>query len=326
MSKKYSRLTRAEREVLWCLKREKKSLRDIATVLKRSPSSLSRELQRNRRRGKRPDYVPEAAHHRAEKRQALSHRKSRFAGGPPLAYIVRQIRRGWSPERISGRAERIGLGRISHEAIYAWIYSEARHLTQFLPRSHPKRMPRGHRYRKQRASFIPSRKSISERPKIVERRKQAGHWEIDTMMGRHRRSALQLAVERKTGYASLKKLSAPKAAPMRKTLNRTLSRFPEKLRLTLTFDNGRENVEHLEMNEALGTKSYFCDPMQSWQKGTVENTAGLVRRRLPKKTDFCIVPEAEIRRTERWINGLPRKRLGYQTAAEAFRQAVALAR
>jgi IS30 family transposase len=155
-------------------------------------------------------------------------------------------------------------------------------------------------------------------------RKQAGHWEADTMVGKDHGSAIQILVERQTRFVRLKKLPARGAMGMRLALTRSLVRYPKGLRRTITYDNGRENTQHLLINRALGTRSFFCAPMHSWEKGSVENAAGLVRRRLPKKTNFAIVLPAEIKQTERWLNGLPRKCLGFRTAAEAFRRSVAL--
>lgn len=144
------------------------------------------------------------------------------------------------------------------------------------------------------------------------------------MVSRQSNAALQVLVERKSRYTRLRRLRAKNAALMRAGINRALARYPKHLRRSITYDNGSENAQHLQVNACLGTASYFCAPMHSWEKGSVENAAGLVRRHLPKKTDFAMVSRDQVQRTERWINGLPRKCLGFKTAAEAFRQSVAL--
>ena len=233
------------------------------------------------------------------------------------------LRRGWSPERIAGRWKVLGKEPISHEAIYQWIYTQAREFIPCLVRARRRRLRRGHSS-KHKSSHIPSRTPISERPAIVERRKQAGHWEGDTIISRQSRPVLQVLVERKTRYTRLRKLRSKEAAAMRESTNRALARYPKHLRRSITYDNESENTQHILVNARLGTVSYFCAPMHSWEKGSVENVAGLVRRRLPKKTDFAMVSLDQVKRTERWLNGLPRRCLGFQTPAEAFRRSVAL--
>lgn len=128
-----------------------------------------------------------------------------------------------------------------------------------------------------------------------------------------------MATERKTRLTKLSKLKRKGAREMRVALTRRLRRCPARLRKTITYDNGSENTDHVKTNEVLGTRSYFCAPYHSWEKGTVENTIGLIRRSLPKKTDFAIVSDKELRTIERRLNNRPRKCLKYRTPAEAYR-------
>lgn len=323
MPKHYKQLTGEDRDLLSLLKAQKKSLREIAVLLGRSPGTLSRELKRNGSPSGRGSYLPHLAQERAQQRKRKGHQRQRLRDLQLRAYVRQRLRRGWSPERIAGRWKLLGRSRISHEAIYQWIYAEAHELVCHLPRAHRKRLPRGHSSR-HKVFFIPSRIPVRDRPKIIERRSQAGHWEVDTVLGRRALTSLQILVERKTRYVRLKKLSVRTAVEMARVLKRSLACYPKQMRRTLTYDNGRENVHHLSVNETLGTKSYFCEPMHSWEKGSVENAAGLVRRRLPKKTDFAMVSKGRVKSIERWLNGLPRKCLGFKTAAEAFRRSVAL--
>lgn len=324
MAKTYKQLSVEERDRIALLKGQGKSLRFIARLVGRNVSTISRELERNSPQINECEYLAHRAQLRADVRKAKAHDRGRLRDARLRLYVERQLRRGWSPERIAGRWKRLGMGKISHEAIYQWVYADAQHLAPCLPRAHRKRLRRWHT-NKPKTLRIPSRKPLAQRPRAAEGRRQAGHWEADTMIGRHHASALQILVERKTRFVKLNKLKAKEAAEMRRALNRSLARYPRGLRRTITYDNGRENVEHVLVNKTLGTKSFFCAPMHSWEKGSVENAAGLVRRRLPKKTDFAILPVAAIKSTERWLNGLPRKCLGYKTAAEAFRLSVALA-
>lgn len=323
MPKPYKQLSKEERDRLSLFKAQGKSVREIAGLISRDPSTVSRELRRNAPPVYQGYYLPHKAQARADARKAAGHERVRLREPRLRAYARRMLRRGWSPERIAGRWKALGRGRISHEAIYQWVYTQARDLIPCLVRAHRRRLRRGHSS-KHKSSHIPSRTPISERPAIVERREQPGHWEGDTIVSRQSRPVLQLLVERKTRYSRLRKLRAKEAAAMRASINRALARYPRHLRRSITYDNGSENVQHLQVNAALGTVSYFCEPMHSWEKGSVENVAGLVRRRLPKRTDFAMVSLDHVKRTERWLNGLPRKCLGFQTPAEAFRQSVAL--
>jgi IS30 family transposase len=171
---------------------------------------------------------------------------------------------------------------------------------------------------------IPERKSILERPASVHQRKQAGHWETDTVIARTSRAALLAAVERKSRYTRLMKLHRRTAQQVRISLNRSFSQYPKKLRRTITYDNGPENVEHITVNKTLGTQSYFCQPFHSWEKGTVENTIGIIRRTFPKKTNFDLVSHDDVKRLERKLNNTPRKILHFQTPKEVFDRIVAL--
>jgi IS30 family transposase len=240
------------------------------------------------------------------------------------SYVARQLKRGWSPELIAGRVRTLGWAEsISHEAIYQWVYENARQYIPCLVRARRKRQKRGYS-RKHGKSLIPARISIHERPLAIESRKRFGHWEADTIVSRKSRPVLQIVVERKARYTLLNKLPNKEAASMRKTLNKAMCKLPRKFRKSITYDNGTENVEHQVVNAVLGTKSYFCTPYTSQEKGTVENTAGLVRRHFPKRTDFAKLSRNEVKTTERWLNSRPRKCLGFLTPAEVFRQGGAL--
>jgi IS30 family transposase len=234
--------------------------------------------------------------------------------------VAQRLRAGWSPELIAGRWR----GRhpdcpISHEAIYQWVYTEARHLVPCLVRAHRTRRYRGYVRGKHRRASIPSWVSIRQRPAAVLRRRQFGHWETDTMISRASTAALQVTVERTTRYTKLAPLPAKEARAMRLALTRRLSRYPQAWRRSLTYDNGSENTEHVQTNRVLGTRSYFCEPYHSWERGTVENTIGLVRRFVPKRTDLAQLSKNHVQSLERWLNHRPRKCLGFQTPAEVFK-------
>jgi IS30 family transposase len=202
------------------------------------------------------------------------------------ASVTRQLRRGWSPELIAGRLQRLRPTQaVSHEAIYQWGYAETRDLIPCLVRQHRRRKRRGYSRRHTKA-HIPSGAAMTGPQPAATARRQLGHWEADTMVTRQGKAALQLAVDRKSRYAILNRLPRRTAAAMRAGLNRSLARFPRQVRHTITYDNGTENVEPQHVNAVLGSRSYFCTPYTSQERGTVENTAGLVRRFFPKRTNF----------------------------------------
>ncbi len=316
--KTYEHLDTNERDLLAVLKSKGKSLREIAQILKRSPSTLSRELKRNAPPVYTGYYLPHKAQERADKRNCESHRRPRLKSDSVRQYVEKHIRLGWSPELIAGRLaiEHPRLS-ISHEAIYQWIYQEAPHLILSLVRAHRKRKHRGYS-RKHKTSHIPERTSIRERPKAVLKRLHIGHWETDTISCRKSYQAVQVTVERKARYAQVAKLKTKSARAMSIALTRRLSRYPRELRLSITYDNGPENAEHIRTNKILGTCSYFCEPFHSYERGTVENTIGLVRRFLPKKTNLAKISQVHLSKIEYWLNNRPRKCLGFKTPAEVF--------
>lgn len=324
MRKTYTHLTAEDRDVIAVLRSEGRSLRKVAEAIGRDPGTLSRELRRNAPPVHVGYYLPHKAQERAERRNCESHRRPRLKEERVRRFVERKLRSGWSPELIAGRLPTwFPSLSVSHEAIYQWVYAEARHLISFLVRHHRRRFPRGHS-RKHRKPHIPNRVSISERPAGARHRSETGHWETDTAGSRKSRAALQVSVERRARYAKLAGLPSREAREMRVALNRRLSRYPRRVRKSITYDNGSENVEHERVNAVLGTRSYFCEPYHSWEKGTVENTIGLVRRFLPKTTDFATISGKDLRKIERWLNNRPRKCLNFKTPAEVFRESVAL--
>jgi IS30 family transposase len=159
---------------------------------------------------------------------------------------------------------------------------------------------------------------------VVQQRRQLGHWESDTVIARHSKAALHVVVERKTRLTKITKVDGCTAQATRSALNRRLSHYPQAARRTITYDNGKENVQHTRVNQVLGTRSFFCEPFHSWEKGTVENTIGLIRRIFPKKTKFDSVTTSHVKKLERQLNNRPRKSLLFKTPNEVFRTSVAL--
>jgi len=319
----YTHLTKEERDKLAILRSRGWKLREISEKIGRSIGTLSRELKRNTAHGA---YLPHKAQERAEKREAEEHKCKRLKTYALQHDIERQVMEGWSPEIIAGRLKKENGDRavISHEAIYQWVYASAPHLIGYLPRAHKERYPK-HYSSRGKGLKIPDRVSIKDRPQEVSTRKEPGNWEADLMVSQTSRKALQVCAERTSRLTRIKKLENKTAAQSREALESILGVYPKPLRRSITYDNGPENIEHGKLNAAIGTRSYFCEPYHSWEKGTVENTNGLIRRFLPKKTDFAKISEERIAEIELWLNSRPRKCLGFRTPAEVFNDFVALA-
>jgi len=323
----YTQLTEEERDRIAALHSQGISVREISRRLKRDKSTISRELARNSS-PIRKLYGACRAQSQAKERKRNAGQRPRLKNAFIRNYVKRHLRMAWTPEQIAGRLSVLyPQHSICIESIYRFIYdSDVRRQENFvpcLPRSHRVRNRRGQR-KTHRKLHIPERTSILERPAIVQRRKQAGHWETDTLIARKSLAALLTTVERKSRYTKIAKLKRRTAQQVRITLNRALSQYKKNLRRTITYDNGPENVEHVLVNKRLGTRSYFCQPFHSWEKGTVENTIGIIRRTFPKKTDFDRVPASEVKRLERKLNNTPRKILHYSTPREVFKKLVAL--
>ena len=315
MGKQYDQLDIDERYELYRLHEAGKGVREIGRLMGRSVSTISRELQRNVL--PRGGYKPGSAD-----RMALSRRRglSRIERLSPLrAYVGDRLAMGWSPEQIEGR---LRLERSEHtvcvETIYRFIYRPAvrrEKLHRFLPRA---KASRGRRYFKHRRAPIPGRRSIHERPQTVTLRHEFGHWEGDLMQFRTQRGNLLTLCERKTRFTLTAPLKTKAAAETGKAIIKVLGALPQGARKTVTFDNGGEFGQHQRLEAALGVAAYFCDPHSPWQRGTIENTNGILRRDMPRKTDITNYTARDISDITWAVNSTPRKCLGYKTPAEAF--------
>ncbi len=322
----YTHFTEKERYVISHLRLAKFSLREIARRLGRHHTSISREIKRNC-----PTYAPDAVywyyftHPVAEKRryQARSHRRQSHQ--PLVEYVEDRLRIDWPPEVIAARIRSDYPGdermRISHETIYRWIYLDASQggtLHRHLRRRRPRRRKQT-RYGSGRR-FIPGRVSIDERPTIVATRERFGDWEGDTLEGAKGKGALATHVERKSRFLVATKLTDKKAATMNARSISAFQKLPRLMRKTLTLDNGKEFSQFKELEAKTGLKVYFADPYAAWQRGTNENTNGLLRFYFPKGTDFLAVTEEELHFIIEKVNHRPRKCLNYQTPHEVLFQ------
>jgi len=208
---------------------------------------------------------------------------------------------------------------VCHEAIYQYIYIQAPDLIAYLARKHKKRRTKNP-YRGT-VERIKNRVSIALRPTQADDREMVGHWESDSMVGGDRKSGLNVLLERVTRLVNISLMKNKTAQETKSAVTRRLSNHPDELVKSITYDNGSENVLHQEINDKLGVQSFFCEPYHSWEKGSVEQINGLIRRYLPKGTDFNNVTAAEINRIEKLLNNRPRKCLNYRTPYEMFRLA-----
>lgn len=323
--KRYAHLTLNDRAVISVMKERGHTQKEIAKRLKISPSTICRELCRNAPSIRTGYYLAHKAHERYNRRFSMAHKRLALKNAMIRKYVGKQLKEGWSPEQISGK---LALDhpdqRISHEAIYQYIYSEKPEYVKLLARAHRKRKYRG-QGKRHKTSHIPNRTSITKRPEGVNNRSRRGHWEADTMVSRKSSYVLLTLSERKTKAVIIDRVKENTAEAVSRAIIARMKRLPRELRRSITYDNGHENVMHEKVNRALGTKSYFCAPYHSWEKGTAENTNGLIRRYLPKGTNFSNVSRKEIRRIETALNTRPRKCLRYRTPLEALENQIALA-
>lgn len=327
MPKLYKQLSQSEREHIASLLSEGSSLGDIAKALGRNKSTISRELARNSA-PERPRYTPCRAHARACDRKTTANTHERLKNDFIRQYVKDSLEKGWSPEQISGRIRIDHPGHsINHEAIYQYIYHPRNpnrlEMINLLRHARKKRRNKSIG-RKERKTKIPNRIPIDARPKSVEHRRRYGHWEGDSLISRKSKAALNTLIERKSRLVLITKLPRKGAAETNKAIINRLKKLSVRGRQTLTLDNGTENAKHEHLSAKLGIKCYFAHPYSSWERGTNENTNGLIRWYLPKGTDFGKIAPKLIARIEYLLNSRPRKCLGYKTPLEVVASSVAL--
>jgi len=318
MAKGYKHFDHKERTLIYWWRKELLTLREMARRLRRCHTSISRELKRNRWCGK--EYFPRGAQLLAGYRLQARARRERLKSQPVRAYVQQKLHMGWTPELIAGRLkQQEEMPVVCHESIYQYIYCVAPDLIACLPRHHPKRKPK-QPYRKT-GERIKNRKGLESRPLAATTREQCGHWEADMIVAGDRQHGLNVLVERKSRLTHISFLENKTAAATKQVILRRLNRYPATLTQSITYDNGSENTLHEEINEALATQSFFCAPYHSWEKGSVEQTNGLIRRFFPKGTNFHELGLGQINRIEKRLNNRPRKCLNYRTPYEVFREA-----
>jgi transposase, IS30 family len=333
MGSQYGHLTLVERRLIFRLWEAKADIRQIAERLGRHRSTIYREVRRNwyddTEAPRMSGYFPTVAHDAtARRRRQLGklHRDQALA-----SEVVAKLKQAWSPEQIAGRMRREGStsGTLCHETIYRYVYGPAGRdsgLYRLLPSRRRKR--RARYARKPRGLYIPEENTIKRRPEEISGRASFGHWECDLVgfrkeFGKYKLTTL---VERFSRYTCLSLNASRHSVGVISGVGKDLALLPPPCRQSVTFDRGTEFSAYPLLKRTLGVESYFCAPQAPWQKGTVENTNGRLRRFLPLDTDIANTRAEELSALACQMNATPRKCLGYKTPAEVFQEFVTASR
>ena len=311
----YHQITPWERIVIWMLLRQGRSAGDIAKALGRHRSTIYREVGRNCSRSD-GFYRPQQADSWARTRRSRSRRNYRITD-QDWELVVRLLKIDWSPEQIAGRLGIIGRLQISHETIYLHVWADKRRggtLYQHLRGATKLRRKRHGTYDSR--GRLAGKRPIEDRPVSADNRSRVGHWEADTMLG-HGKSCVVTLVERKTGYVEIGKLNARTSDELKRRTTQLIQRQPRPVH-TITADNGTEFHRYADIERATDTRFYFATPHHAWERGTNENTNGLIRQYLPKRQSMASITQYDCNDIARKLNRRPRKRLGYRTPEECY--------
>ncbi len=323
MESRYSQLSSEERASIMLERQRGSSIRAIARMLGRSAATVSREIQRN---GLTTFYCASIAGRKIRERR---HKKPRRLERETILWqqVIALLKQGWSPQQIAGRLKKTHpeSPSVSHETIYAMIYAQPRgglrtELIAALRQGRSTRRPRSGG--KDRRGQIPDLRPISERPVHVESRAIPGHWEGDLIKGKGNKSSIGSLVERTSRYTILVQCPSAESAVVTGSFTTVLRDVPPELRLSLTYDRGREMALHRDLTAALNLDVYFADPYSPWQRGTNENTNGLVRQFLPKGIDLSPYSQQDLNAIADLLNNRPRRALGYKTPKEVYFEAL----
>ena len=325
----YKRLNDLEREEISRILSQRYSLSNIAKALGRHTSTISREISL----GSCNKYTYRASKAQDRAKRNASKRKSgkyRLNDSPRLwSYIRKKLKKKWSPRQI---AEELEIDypldmtmRITPETIYTYIYVLPRgtlkkELTACLRRNHKRRHKQSREVKIERK--LEDMLSIEERPKEVEDRIIPGHWEGDLIVGKYNKSALGTLVERTTRTTILIPIKDRRAETVAKAFAKEVKKLPKQMKLSITYDQGREMAKHRLFTNITGVQVYFAHPRSPWERGTNENTNGLIRQFFPKGTDFNKVSRYEVKKVQDLLNGRPRQALGFQKPYQVFNQLI----
>ena len=310
----YKRVTAEERALINRWGQEGHKQREIARRLARDPGSISREIKRNS--GGR-GYRHKQAHEKAQA-QAKRPGPRRFTD-QVRAEAEARIKEGWTPEIISQRARLEGRPSVCKETIYKHVYADAKAggtLWKRLPRAKRQRRRRCPRQEGRGRGRIPNQRRIETRPVEVETRETVGHWEGDLINGANGTGNLATLVERNTRFTLVGRTESKDAQEVTREICALFEPLPQKSRLSLTLDNGKEFARHQELARETSMDVFFANPYHSWERGTNENTNGLIRRLYPKKSSFSGIGGAQLKRIDTFLNDRPRKCLGWRTPRE----------
>lgn len=333
MGKKYKQITLSEREKIYGMRMQGKSYREIGKALGRPHPTISREMKKNRRAGE--EYLPCIAQERSEVRKVEQRVHAPLKNHTVFLYVREKLRtEHWSPETIAGRLKIDHPGEtITAETIYEYIHEKGKKYKLWRYLTHARkdrRKKQGRGVQEQRKqSRIPGAVSIEYRSTKANNRSQPGHWETDLMMGSNtEKTALNVTVERKTRYSIISKIQNKTAEINTKVLQNSLKRVQSLQKTTkpivrsITSDNGLENIRHKDISKELNADWYFCAPYHSWEKGSVENMIGRIRRDIPKRTPLHKMIKEQIQWLENKLNNHPRKCLNWRTPNEVFAEQV----
>jgi IS30 family transposase len=321
--KKHRRLTIKERVQIETLLNENKSKAYIAKSLNRARSTIGREINKWVQ-NKEDNYNAELAHWNAKDDYANKRNRDKISTHSLLRFFVyKGLLSNWTPEQISGRLKELypndPIMSISHEAIYRYIYTRPqaslnKKLIKLLVKKKTRRIPS--KKRRGTGSKILNQVTIDNRPEHIDLREEVGHWEGDLVIGKNHKSAIGTIVERKTRFTLILKLSSKKAEEVAQVFSKILNQLNSKFKKSMTYDNGIEMAKHEKITEKTSMKIYFAHPYSSWERGTNENTNGLIRRYLPKGTNFNEISQNQLLIIQKKLNNRPRKIIGYKTPQE----------
>lgn len=324
MGKEYRHLSEYERDSIESCLRAGVTKSEIASRIGRDRSTISREISRNNLC--KSAYDSRKANQIANAKASIPRVSRKLLKTDLWEYVYSLLKKRRSPEQISGRLRKEypmdESMQVSHEAIYQYIYVMPKgelktEVLEYLRQGHRKRRPRARG--KDRRGRITNMKTISERPEEVENRLIPGHWEGDLIKGKGNASSIGTLVERATRYTLLVKMKSADATSALIAFNKAFKRVPLEIRKSLTYDRGKEMANHEQLSEKAKLQVYFADPHSPWQRGTNENTNGLIREYFPKGMDLSTVTTRELRRVEKELNDRPRKVHDFYTAGEMYR-------
>jgi IS30 family transposase len=311
--KSYTQLTQEQRYQIYAFRKAAFSKAQIARELHVHPSTIGRELRRNR--GER-GYRPQQAQQKAQQRCQAKSNATRITA-ETWHQVAALLRQQWSPEQISGYLKKHHLATVSHERIYQYIYADKTNGGDLHGHLRGQKKRRKRYGSRDRRGQIPNRKSIDERPAVVAEKSRLGDWEADTIIGKAHRQALVSLTERKSKFLLLAKVERKTDDLVQAAMVSLLTPYRDKVQ-TITSDNGKEFTSHEAIASALGADFYFAHPYASWERGLNENSNALVRQYFPKGRDFTTITQTEIDQVMERLNHRPRKTLGYQTPNDVF--------